>query len=81
MKESKLVKYCVIQAPTKNRRPVYIGDDATGIQAMDALALLPGEKYTIDIDTNRAVGVDLSEILYAGDYGGDKLTITYLEEV
>lgn len=40
----------------------------------------PGEKHIIDIDVNRPIYLDLKDFWFAGDYGGDKLVVSYLEE-
>jgi len=48
--------------------------------AKEGTCLRPGTTYTLDIDTNRPIGVDLSDYFFAGDYAGDKLIVSYLEE-
>lgn len=48
--------------------------------AKEGILLRPGEKYILDLDSDRAVGIFLADFIFAGDYGGDKLVVAYLEE-
>lgn len=68
------------QAPLLNRGTIWLADDANVVAAKEGTCIRPGTTYTLDIDVNRKVGVDLADYIFAGDYGGDKLVVSYLEE-
>jgi hypothetical protein len=59
---------------------VYLADDEQTVAQKEGSALRAGGRYVIDIDSDRPVRVRLSDFWFAGDYGGDKLVVSYLEE-
>lgn len=77
-------KFIVIQAHQLNTGHIYLSDTDKGFDVKsDACgfeSLAPGEKKTIEIDQNRAVGLDLSSIFYMGTIRADRLVVSYLEE-
>jgi hypothetical protein len=75
-----LTKQAVFQAPRSNRSNIWIGDDPQTLAQKEGILLPPGEKFEIDIDTNRFVGFDIGSVWFAGDYAGDKLVVAYLQE-
>ena len=73
-------KYILFQAPLLNRGTIWLGDDLKAVELKLGIMLRPGEKHIIDVDTDRYLGVFLSDFVFAGDYGGDQLVVAYLEE-
>lgn len=75
------MKWARIQAPKQNRSIVYIGDTVEAILAKSGLSLSAGDSFTIDLSgVDRPLFTDLNKILFAGDYGGDRIVVAYLEE-
>jgi hypothetical protein len=70
----------VFQAPLLNRGTIWLGDDENAVVQKEAICFRPGEKIVVDIDNNRDLAVYLADYIFAGDYGGDKLIVSYLEE-
>jgi hypothetical protein len=79
-----LPKFIVIQAHQLNTGYVYLSDTDKGFDVKadgsGFESLAPGEKKIIEIDQNRAVGLDLSSIFYMGTIKADRLVVSYLEE-
>lgn len=73
-------KYIQFQAPLLNRGTIWLADNEQVCVAKEGTCLRPGETFIIDIDVNRPVGINLADYFFAGDYGGDKLIVSYLEE-
>jgi len=63
-----------------NRGNIWLGDSEQVVVAKEGILLRPGEKHVIDLDSDRHLGVYLSDFWFAGDYGGDRLVTAYLEE-
>lgn len=74
-------KYIQFQAPRLNRGSIWLGDSEQLVAAKDGTLLRPGDNYIIDIDSNRAVALELKDFIFAGDYAGDTLVVSFLEEV
>ncbi len=47
---------------------------------MEGIVFRPGDKMVFDIDSDRNVGMYLKDFVFAGNYGGDRLVVAYLEE-
>lgn len=78
--KSIFTKYVQFQSPLLNRGTIYLANDPQICAAKEGTCLRPGSTYTIDIDMNRNIGVDLADYFYAGNYAGDQLIVSYLLE-
>lgn len=75
-----LSKYIQFSSPLLNRGTIYLADDPQICVAKEGTCLRPGSNYIIDVDVNRDVALDLQDFYFAGDYAGDKLVVSYLQE-
>jgi hypothetical protein len=72
-------KYFYLQPAITNKGNVWVADSEAQALAKEGLWLTP-MPLTIDLDTDRGVRVDLSDIYVHGDTPGDKVVVAYLEE-
>lgn len=73
-------KYVMLQAHQGNAGGIYLQNDGCD-NLIEGLYLKPGHPPLVfDIDTDRLVGMDLSNLFIRGGIVGDKLVVAYLEE-
>lgn len=59
---------------------ISISETAYQAKEHDGATLFAGEKLVFDLDSDRRIGIDLSQMYMHGTVDGDSLSVTYLEE-
>lgn len=76
-------KYIYLQEKITNRGLMWIADSEAQALAQEGLVIpsaTMAAPLSFDVDTERGVRVDLSNIYIHGDTPGDQLIVAYLEE-